>query len=588
MTTVQELQKMLSQKRDKPRHESISMLRKLHRNEPDNAVVKAFLGQALMEMHTDLRSEATRLCAEAIDAGYDVPEVYFTWSRALMKEDRMDEALDKIQEMFALLAESRKHDGVLMWPVVNATEKEEVQNTMMYAQHGHTLVQQIFYFQRLPSESIQIGETAQHMNPEDGRVYYYMGLAYDMLKQHAKASKMLRRAAILGANMLPVIESARPYARRLTGVGGPAFVDVSGRRVPTVRSPKMRPKSDYPKEVGDVPPMAIAVGAGDNNGGWSRRMSKVVPRSVSGKGSKDVCDIDRRDVSKLTIEQFEKEYVNRGRPVILRGLMDGWVAWKRWTRDGLLRKFGDVVVQARRSSAVSGYQVFESEEDTVGQGVSSADDGVELGDMTLDRFVELYMPSVDDDDKSRAVDTNAPYVFLPRKLPNLSRLFKHPAHFNNFAWTESKRNKQALFYLGPANSGAYFHSHTTAWNALVYGKKRWFLFPPELYHGRSYGLSMPEWISQVRNELPVTALECTQHAGEIVYVPSRWRHGVLNLQDSVGLAVEIGDSNDSVDKAKRFQALVDTEMKEIDREYDIAEAARLKRLEEEQHQHDEL
>ena len=36
------------------------------------------------------------------------------------------------------------------------------------------------------------------------------------------------------------------------------------------------------------------------------------------------------------------------------------------------------------------------------------------------------------------------------------------------------------------------------------------------------------------------AFECTQHAGELLYVPSGHMHAVLNLQPSVGMAVEVG------------------------------------------------
>lgn len=33
-------------------------------------------------------------------------------------------------------------------------------------------------------------------------------------------------------------------------------------------------------------------------------------------------------------------------------------------------------------------------------------------------------------------------------------------------------------------------------------------------------------------------LECVQEAGDIMYVPTDWGHGVLNLETSVGVATE--------------------------------------------------
>lgn len=36
------------------------------------------------------------------------------------------------------------------------------------------------------------------------------------------------------------------------------------------------------------------------------------------------------------------------------------------------------------------------------------------------------------------------------------------------------------------------------------------------------------------------ALECIQEPGDLVYIPASWAHGVLNLAESVGFAIEFG------------------------------------------------
>jgi hypothetical protein len=33
-------------------------------------------------------------------------------------------------------------------------------------------------------------------------------------------------------------------------------------------------------------------------------------------------------------------------------------------------------------------------------------------------------------------------------------------------------------------------------------------------------------------------LQCTQHAGDMIFVPSLWGHGTLNIQQSIGVAHE--------------------------------------------------
>ena len=41
--------------------------------------------------------------------------------------------------------------------------------------------------------------------------------------------------------------------------------------------------------------------------------------------------------------------------------------------------------------------------------------------------------------------------------------------------------------------------------------------------------------------------ECTQEGGDVLFIPSGWHHAVLNTQESVGIAVELGDNVQLVD-----------------------------------------
>ena len=94
---------------------------------------------------------------------------------------------------------------------------------------------------------------------------------------------------------------------------------------------------------------------------------------------------------------------------------------------------------------------------------------------------------------------------------------------------------RAQFFLGPPGSGAPFHAHRDAFNALIFGRKRWFLLPPD----RSLYSTTPvaTWLASAA-ALPEGALQCVQEAGDVVFVPRGWAHAVLNLRTSVGVAVE--------------------------------------------------
>ena len=119
-----------------------------------------------------------------------------------------------------------------------------------------------------------------------------------------------------------------------------------------------------------------------------------------------------------------------------------------------------------------------------------------------------------------------------------------------------------FFHLRPPLSccrllplGLPFHSHGETWLGLVYGMKRWFVYPP----GASPPISIErtqnplrtvyDWFHEiypqlqtldqppVNGDIPVKQgvsegyrpLECVQRAGDIMYVPSGWNHLTMNI-----------------------------------------------------------
>ena len=65
------------------------------------------------------------------------------------------------------------------------------------------------------------------------------------------------------------------------------------------------------------------------------------------------------------------------------------------------------------------------------------------------------------------------------------------------------------------------------------------------------GASMPkpvltprDWLRRYEADtsvLPIPPLQCTQPAGTALFVPSGWKHAIMNEAPSVGVAVEVGD-----------------------------------------------
>ena len=129
--------------------------------------------------------------------------------------------------------------------------------------------------------------------------------------------------------------------------------------------------------------------------------------------------------------------------------------------------------------------------------------------------------------------------------------------------------------IGAARSGTALHidpTSTAAWNTLVSGKKRWFIFPPsdsnsdnDMSFGQGENTvstesikkegklddiddgsctdSVSHWIHEsykCMSSPPTTAnskrmFDFVQLPGETVYIPCGWRHAVVNLELSVAV-----------------------------------------------------
>ena len=272
-------------------------------------------------------------------------------------------------------------------------------------------------------------------------------------------------------------------------------------------------------------------------GGWFAGTGGWSTIRLPGHEGPAHCDIDQIDASDVTGDSLFRLYVGRSTPVLVRGLLKDWPAAHRFSREVLLAERGDVRVSVsdipyaekfgghdHANMPLSSYMKAEAEHRVVG------------GALPWYVFRSHPIPNA----------TEAATSFVPlRDVPTPSSIQAcfdklAPAKFRNRS-NEAARQVfiNAQWALGAEGSGAPVHFHNTAWNALIYGAKKWLLYPPSHRfmsnrHIKAF-LDIDQASLAARGVRPRT---CIQTAGDVIIVPEGWSHGVLNIQQSVAVATE--------------------------------------------------
>lgn len=279
---------------------------------------------------------------------------------------------------------------------------------------------------------------------------------------------------------------------------------------------------------------AVALpGSGEEgDGGWR----------LGGPGAvaeEERCTVERR--ADLTYAEFVQQYAFV-RPVILQGLTDNSRFRALCSRERLLASFGDRVVRLSTANTYSYQKVDLLFQEYVEQ-LLHPQDPTSLGNDTLyffgdNNFTEWaslfrhYSPP-----PFGLLGTAPAYSFgiAGERCSGLGRSEASEGGYK-MAWSPGAHNPTG------AGSGVPFHWHGPGYSEVIYGRKRWFLYPPEKtpeFHPNKTTLA---WLRDTYPALPPSArpLECTIRAGEVLYFPDRWWHATLNLDTSVFISTFLG------------------------------------------------
>lgn len=140
----------------------------------------------------------------------------------------------------------------------------------------------------------------------------------------------------------------------------------------------------------------------------------------------------------------------------------------------------------------------------------------------------------------------AGYSPVPLVQPSLLRTqqcFPRRADVTDAAAQQASFHVHSRWALVSAGgSGSAWHIdpwNTSAWNALLSGRKRWALYPPGVA-GLPAGVaaSSPRaFFGRVLGSLPPEERpqQCVLREGETMFVPSGWWHAVLNLSPTIAI-----------------------------------------------------
>ena len=269
------------------------------------------------------------------------------------------------------------------------------------------------------------------------------------------------------------------------------------------------------------------------------------------------CDIE--SATAFTSGELSRA-VYGGRPVVWRGAAANWTdAIEAWSPANLA--LVDVLVEAHpiphgeqsfgisapRPPETLGAFVRRSFGDDVAaaacEGRCGPDDVSDLADYVFDTG-----------DAADALVRNS--SLMPRLLNILRPAPALDAALDGIPRWLHRRDAQDVVqvYVGPTGAGAPFHYHENALNALLHGRKRWWLKEPSeavysVRHPRvwcrrgvevAFTLSTRRVIDRLRRRTDDAKDACTfvQEAGDVVLVPANWAHAILNEAPVVGAAFE--------------------------------------------------
>jgi len=254
------------------------------------------------------------------------------------------------------------------------------------------------------------------------------------------------------------------------------------------------------------------------------------------------CDLDVVD-NEMPQDVFLQEYFETGRPFVLRGHVPNAekaaFSKNRWNNIRPYSTHTTAWQVGPTAYPLSTGQKFCKRDFTT----SEIEDGTECEEMPGVPMISAWHPTDE--------DFNVLFpMYSKEEFYKLSGWRKAADWFGSLDKLEVDDAWQVS--LGGDKSGATFHWHDATFDVLYVGTKEWRLTPPK-YKGFT-GMSPMDAAEQLDDSY---TLHCTQHEGDIIYVPANWGYMTTNHGFTIGAAIILPDpvykmSNDVINSSKNI------------------------------------
>jgi len=118
------------------------------------------------------------------------------------------------------------------------------------------------------------------------------------------------------------------------------------------------------------------------------------------------------------------------------------------------------------------------------------------------------------------------------ELESLLQTYVQPQYFDTL-------DASLSWGIAGSGTGVPFHRHGAVFNEVIYGYKRWFLYPPDVephFDGKQTTLHWLKSFYSSPTFSPEFLQECVLGPNEVLYVPDDWWHATLNVGQTVNIA----------------------------------------------------